>query len=283
MTMPKVSIVIPVYNGANFLREAIESVLNQTYGNKEIIVVNDGSTDGEQTDAIARSFGNHIQYFRKKNGGVASALNMALRSMTGELFAWLSHDDIISQNRLATDVRLFQANKQIRITFCKLAFIDSQGQKIKECEYSLKTVTNPREALLLGGVDMGTMTIHKSCFDRVGLFDEGNRTTQDVTMSLTLAKHYSFFHNNQATKYTREHLERGTNTMREQVKKDSLLLCDFLHQQCSFRDLFPDMDTMSHAEIARGWQWLGKLYRYFGAEKYAEECFENMNKHTSIS
>lgn len=142
-------------------------------------------------------------------------------------------------------------------------------------------VTNPREALLLGGVDMGTMTIHKSCFDRVGLFDEGNLTTQDVVMSLSLAKHYPFYYNDQATKYTREHPRRGTNTMREQIKKDSLLLCDFLQQQCTFRDFYPDLDSMSHDEITAGWQWLGKLYRYFGAEKYANECFAKIDNSSS--
>lgn len=128
MIMPKVSIVIPVYNGENFLREAIESALNQSYKNKEVIVVNDGSTDGEQTAAIANSFGSAIRYFHKENGGVASALNVALRSMQGDFFTWLSHDDLISPNRIETDVRLFQANKQIRITFCKLAVIDGQGK-----------------------------------------------------------------------------------------------------------------------------------------------------------
>ena len=74
---PMVSIVIPVYNGANFLREAIDSALSQSYKNIEIIVINDGSDDANETDKIARSYGDTIQYFHKKNGGVASALNLA--------------------------------------------------------------------------------------------------------------------------------------------------------------------------------------------------------------
>ena len=64
---PKVSIVIPVYNGSNYLREAIESTLAQTYKNIEVIVVNDGSNDGGKTEAIAKSYGNKILYLYKKN------------------------------------------------------------------------------------------------------------------------------------------------------------------------------------------------------------------------
>ena len=88
---PLVSIVIPVYNGENYLREAIESALSQTYESIEILVVNDGSTD--QTEQIAGAYGDRIRYFYKPNGGVASALNLAIREMKGEYFSWLSHDD----------------------------------------------------------------------------------------------------------------------------------------------------------------------------------------------
>ena len=89
---PMVSIIIPVYNGANYLREAIDSALAQTYSNFEVIVVNDGSNDGGETDRIATSYGEKIRYFRKENGGVASALNMGIKHMKGDYFSWLSHD-----------------------------------------------------------------------------------------------------------------------------------------------------------------------------------------------
>ena len=90
---PKFSIIIPVYNGSNYLEEAINSALAQTYQNIEIVVVNDGSNDGGKTETIARSFGDKIRYFSKENGGVSSALNFGIKQMTGEWFAWLSHDD----------------------------------------------------------------------------------------------------------------------------------------------------------------------------------------------
>ena len=88
---PLVSIIIPVYNGANYLREAIESALGQTYGNCEVLVINDGSNDHGETEREALKFGDRIRYFKKENGGVASALNLGIRKMRGEYFSWLSH------------------------------------------------------------------------------------------------------------------------------------------------------------------------------------------------
>ena len=99
---PKVSIIIPVYNGSNFLTEAINCAIAQTYKNIEIIVVNDGSKDNGATEEIALSYGDKIRYFYKENGGVSTALNFAFTKMTGEWFSWLSHDDVYEPNKIKT-------------------------------------------------------------------------------------------------------------------------------------------------------------------------------------
>ena len=75
---PKVSIIIPVYNGSNYLANAIDSALAQTYKNIEVIVVNDGSKDEGATERIALSYGDRIHYYAKSNGGVSSALNFGI-------------------------------------------------------------------------------------------------------------------------------------------------------------------------------------------------------------
>ena len=80
---PKVSIIIPVYNGSNYLKEAIYSALNQTYNNIEVLVINDGSEDNGKTRNIALSYGDRIKYIEKENAGVSSALNVGVKSMTG--------------------------------------------------------------------------------------------------------------------------------------------------------------------------------------------------------
>ena len=103
---PLVSIIIPVYNGANYMREAIDSALAQTYKNIEIIVVNDGSKDNGKTEEIALSYGDQIHYFSKENGGCASALNVGIKNMKGEYFSWLSHDDLYYPSKIEHQINI---------------------------------------------------------------------------------------------------------------------------------------------------------------------------------
>ncbi len=102
--MPLVSIVIPVYNGVNYMREAIDSALAQTYPNIEILVINDGSTD--DTEKVALSYGNKIRYFSQKNGGQSAALNRGIDEMKGEYFSWLSHDDVYDRRKVELQISI---------------------------------------------------------------------------------------------------------------------------------------------------------------------------------
>ncbi len=103
-TTPLVSIIIPVYNGSNYMCEAIDSALAQTYANIEVIVVNDGSVDNGATEKIAKSYGEKIRYYQKPNGGVSSALNLGIANMRGEYFSWLSHDDVYMPDKIEKEI-----------------------------------------------------------------------------------------------------------------------------------------------------------------------------------
>ena len=272
---PKVSIVIPVCNGSNYMREAIDSALAQTYKHVEVIVVNDGSSDGGKTDTIARSYGDSIRYFKKDNGGVASALNRGIREMTGEYFAWLSHDDMFSPDRIEEDVRTFKDNPSCMVVFCrKRAIIDLKGHIVRQYDYPVSLISNPYETLIEQNVNMCSMTINKTCFDKTGLFDELNRTTQDVMMTLELVRHYSFYANTKATTYLREHPNRGTHVLTNLHKHDSLALANYIFGHFTFYDFFPHLiDNKDGKQLSRAWSWLGNLYSYLGAYDMADGCY----------
>jgi glycosyltransferase involved in cell wall biosynthesis len=108
---PLVSVVMPAYNAEAYLRDAVESALNQTYENLEVVIVNDGSTDS--TPAMARSFGPRVRVIDQKNGGIANARNTAIRHARGSVIALLDADDIWMPSRIERCVELLQADPTI--------------------------------------------------------------------------------------------------------------------------------------------------------------------------
>lgn len=104
---PKVSVIIPFYKNVKWLEEAIESVVNQTYKNFEIIVVNDGSD--ENTKNFLEKYEKFIRYFYKENGGVASARNFGIEKASGEYIAFLDSDDLWKKNKLSNQIEKMRA------------------------------------------------------------------------------------------------------------------------------------------------------------------------------
>lgn len=148
---PLVSIVIPVYNGSNYVRYAIDSALAQDYHPLEVVVVNDGSTDGGETESICLGYGDRIRYFDKENGGVATALNFAIEKANGEYVSWLSHDDAYFPNKVSKQMSRLEELKKVGkpvILSCDIETIDENGKSLGrvDCSYKLE---NPIVDMLL--------------------------------------------------------------------------------------------------------------------------------------
>lgn len=212
---PKISIIIPVYNGGDYLREAVDSALAQTYRNIEILVVNDGSDDGGETERIALSYGNNIRYINKSNGGVASALNAAILEMSGEYFSWLSHDDLYAKEKIERQMNaLSSINQEDIIIYSDYSvFVDShmdstpvrlKGVRPEEFRYWI-TVENALHGC--------TLLIPRSAFHRCGCFNEDLRTTQDYDLWFRLAKEFRFIHIPEVLVSARSHANQGSNRM----------------------------------------------------------------------
>lgn len=266
-TEPLVSIVIPVYNGSNYMREAIDSALAQTYKNIEVLVINDGSSDDGATESIALSCGDKIRYFRKENGGVASALNLGIREMRGEYFVWLSHDDVFPEGRIDCHVRMFGENPERKILYSKVTHIDSIGKPLASVVSALEKITGLQELFINGNVDFCSMTIHRTCFEKVGMFDESNRTMQDVEMSIRLARHFTFYYSPDIGVFRRRHDERGTVTLKNIHDSDMLKLGRKLYSEYPVEVFFPSFGNMSPKEKSVSLEWLGDRLRNFYAFK----------------
>lgn len=172
----KVSIVIPVYNAEKYLKECVESALNQTYKNVEVIAVNDGSTDNSLK--ILNEFSDKILIISKTNGGTASALNTGIRHMKGEWFKWLSADDSLyptAIEELISEAKKLE-NKKKYILYSSYDIVDSESKVIKqfiEPNYNELSSFDLNTLLLDHYIGNGTTSlIHKTTLDEYGLFDE---------------------------------------------------------------------------------------------------------------
>lgn len=217
---PLISIIIPVYNGSNYLAKAIDSALAQTYTNFEIIVVNDGSNDGGATREVALSYGDKIRYFEKENGGVSSALNKGISEMRGEYFSWLSHDDEYFPNKLEVQVELLNKNgitsNDKVILHGSGILMNADGEKIigRECSTNGKYngqetfIWSIKNKLTLNGL---SLLIPKRAFDEVGGFNEELRYLQDATKweQFMFAGYEFVFHLDKIVK-SRVHLSQVT-------------------------------------------------------------------------
>lgn len=184
---PLVSIIIPVFNGSRFMKEAIDSALNQAYSNCEVIVVNDGSTDDGRTAGIARSYGTRIRYLEKLNGGCGSALNVGIANMRGDYFSWLSHDDVYERLKVASQMSaLLRAGKPDAIVYSGYKLIDSKskrlGKVLPERVLGRHRVEEPLLPLLRGLIHGCSLLIPRMYFDAFGSFDESLVFTQDYDL-----------------------------------------------------------------------------------------------------
>ena len=203
--MPRVSIVIPVYNGANYLAEAIDSALAQA--DAEVLVVDDGSTDA--TPSIARGYGDRIRYIAKPNGGVSSALNRGIAEMRGEYFCWLSHDDRYLPLKTARQLAFLDAHPEARITACDFEIIDGAG-RVVDTYRAARAVVRTGFELLETWVFGCALMIHRSCLDVP--FNESNRTTQDLEMWLHLVSRDAIHWVPEVLCQLREHAAQGSRT-----------------------------------------------------------------------
>lgn len=192
--MARVTIVIPTFNHQRYLAEAVESGLRQTYQDREIIVVDDGSTD--RTPEVLERYGNQIRVIRKANGGTPSALNAGIRAAHGAWIAWLSSDDLFEPEKIAKQIAFADAHPDVSVIYTNWFVIDASGQVTDQ----LASPTFARHAhlvrtLFAGCVINGSTTlVRRLCFEQAGLFDETLPQAHDWEMWLRLARDYGFGH-----------------------------------------------------------------------------------------
>ncbi|MBI5650359.1 MAG: glycosyltransferase [Chloroflexi bacterium] len=189
--MTRISVIIPCYNHAHYLGEAIQSARAQTYREVEIIVVDDGSTD--HTAQVAAAFGESVRYIYQANAGLAAARNAGIRASTGEYIALLDADDLWHPEFLQTLAAILDRDPALGAVYCGSRFINARGEVLPQ----VITRTVPANALhdaLTGGEFFPPCAVltRKSVFQRVGFFDETLSASEDWDMWLRVAAQFPF-------------------------------------------------------------------------------------------
>jgi glycosyltransferase involved in cell wall biosynthesis len=192
MMTPKVSVVIPTYNHARYLRYALESVINQSYPNLEILVVDDGSTD--ETSELVKGFHSDvINYLYKQNGGTPSALNYGLSRATGEYICWLSADDAFRGDKVSQQVALMESDQRLGFSYTSFVVIDANDveQYQVNSPYYLdkqEMVTKLLEGCFING---SSVMMRGSALKQIGMFDESLPQAHDYDLWFRFLRHFS--------------------------------------------------------------------------------------------
>ncbi len=216
--MPKISVIIPVYNGAKFVKDAIESVLAQTYKDYEIIVVNDGSTD--DTEEVLRPYIEEgiIRYFYQENQGSANARNRAIAEAKGEYIAWLDQDDIWLPHRLEKTVRVMENDKEVVVVGGWFLDIDESGIP-KGCNWFIKPGIVNEQLRYGNAVASSSSLIRRSVIvENNEWFDQSFWPRDDYHMWVRLAKYGKIVVIPSVLYLYRHHSEQ--NIRKHNVRKD---------------------------------------------------------------
>lgn len=214
---PFVSIIIPVYNGSNYLEEAINSALNQTYSNIEVLVINDGSNDNGATSLIAKKYEKRIRYFEKSNGGVSTALNYGIEEMKGDYFSWLSHDDIYLPFKIEEQINYIKKKNFFGLLFSNYKFIDSSGNLMSNKNDFMKyqNLDFLLRLFLSYPINGITTLIPQKIIKEIGLFNPSLKYCQDYDYWVRITKNFEISSYDKVVSYSRLHDEQGTNNIKK--------------------------------------------------------------------
>ncbi len=200
---PKVSVIIPTYNGEKFIGRAIESVLNQTFKDFELIIVDDGSTDN--TKEIIQQYqkkDERIKYLWEENsGGPARPYNLALKQCQGEHIAFLDHDDEWLPEKLEKQLAIlkeYEGKINLGLVTCGAYVVDPLGNNKGKFNFEYNNLLSPEEYELsfekMILISLSCVVIKKEVFKRVGNFDEKFKVAADLDLYLRILKNYYFYY-----------------------------------------------------------------------------------------
>ena len=231
---PKVSVIIPCYNGEKFIGDAIKSVLNQTYKNWELVIVDDGSTDSS-CEIVEDYLDNKVTLVKNtSNKGIAKTMNKGIKVSTGDFIAFLDQDDVWHPRKLELQLQKFMnAGNNLGLVGCGMVFIGNDKYRgiFRINDEKLDQIDILTEIFLTNANSASIMMLKRDCLKKVGLFDENLIAWGDFEMAFRVAKFYKIGYVNRLLVKKRFHSESANvklkKEIRNEAKKISPIICDY--------------------------------------------------------
>jgi glycosyltransferase involved in cell wall biosynthesis len=261
--MPEVSIIIPTYNSAQYVVEAVESVLAQTWQDFEILVIDDGSTD--ETARVMHRYEAPVRYIRQANGGVAVARNRGIAESRGRYVAFLDADDTWLPHKLERQMETLRQQPHYRACYSAFTVVDVDLNPLGISRRQRRELT--LEDLLTRGNIIGsicTVVCERALFDLVGGFDPALSQCADWDMWVRLAAQTEFLYVDEPLVTYRQH---GSNMSRNAplLEHDSLQV---LGKGFAMPELSESLRAQRQAAFARNYMVLAGTYFY--ARRYRD-------------
>ena len=273
---PAISVIIPTYNRKNHLQQAIESVLSQAFTDYEIIIVDDGSSDG--TASIVAEYAIHhssIRYQYQHNRGVAAARNCGISMARGKFVCFLDSDDIWKPHKLETQIAFAAQNPDFSIISSDIDSFNETGvhkRCAKQSMYSVQSGYVLQELLFNNWIQTSTVMVRRSLLESVGGFDESvGQFAEDWVLWMCLATKGPAYFLPEALVFYRLHTDSLTSQNMEAQYKSLMLAVDCVAALPGLQER-KDLTLLCRYKIA-----MGRAKKDFRAKRFteAQEKFRN--------
>jgi glycosyltransferase involved in cell wall biosynthesis len=222
---PSISLVISVYNRANYVASAIKSVLNQTRGDFELIVWDDGSTDDSLSVARETARGDRrVRVVAGEQQGLPRSINAAAKQLSAPYFGWVDSDDLLHENALKETAAILDSRPEVGLVYTDYVNID-EGATVRGPGARCK-IPYSKDRLLVDFMTFHFRLIRRSLFDAAGQLDDSTRFAEDYDLCLKLSEVTEFHHVAKPLYYYRVHDKSVSQQRRlEQIHATERAIC----------------------------------------------------------
>jgi glycosyltransferase involved in cell wall biosynthesis len=251
-----VSVIVSTYNYAKYLEDCIYSILNQTYQDFELIIINDGSTDNTD-DIVSRHLSNEkIIYIKQNNTGQAIATNNGILKASGDLIAFLDADDLWEPTKLEKQVKLFSRDS-IGVVYSRVKFMDANGLPINKKltgRYFIPRSGHITNFLLFENfIPYSSAVVRRECFDNFEMFNSEYKNGLDWDLWLRISTKYEFVYVDEyLLTYRVGHPGQLTSNIERGIQCANLILDRFIENNPSIAPEKVIRKALAYSYIGRG-------------------------------